>query len=646
MLRFHLPQCLRRPRPSARRTARPRLDVLEARDVPATLMIRTPYAPYGEPTTVVASLPVNPDVQQLLTYAIDSDAVGNSVTASVHIPVNGEYQPADAGLYFSRMDRYGAALGQVFVEPNDYDQTDHWTSSIIDADVSVRPTGEFWLGFVRRVAYHPDPFGPAESYTDAFVARYYDANGTQLLAEETFDTVTDNDLYDGTHPAIRHPKVGADNLGAVTAAWQVVTDVDVNLPTHGSTTVVVKESRWRYDGLGFPYFTPTQIVAQSFLDRGDGSFSQYAGDLIVSHDLATNASGNNVVAWDRLIKPQQYYYSAYLQLDAIRRVRIDEYGTILADANPNDMIVSQNADTYTASPNPKVAINDAGDHAVVWTYAPDYNMNPSQLTAQRGVWMRPYSWTAPRANEMLVVTSPNSDGRIPYPSPPQFYVGHLNHPVAMNNAGLILVGYYDSSSAATKGHRLRGRLYDGNLNPVGDRFSFYEADWPYAQTGVAPHQFDFAMDENGHVTTAIGDPNPPPGAGFRVLGQRFARSEFDVQHGEVQRSTVQYVDFTFNPGLVDVAALMAPGRVKLTHRPLNGSPTETPVSLTGALSYAGNTVTMNFGPAGLSDGYYKAEYDLNGDGLYEVTRWFYRKFGDVSGTGLNNPPWIWFLLND
>src|SRR5262249_32857314 len=153
-----------------------------------------------------------------------------------------------------------------------------------DAHVSVRPTGGFWIGYVRRVGHFPDPNGPADWSSDTLVARYFDANGTQVLPEQYFDTVVDGNPFDGTHYSIRNPRVGADNLGAVTAAWQVATDVDPALPTHGSTTVVLKESRWRYDAFGVPYFTAAQVVAQSFLDRGNGSFSQYAGDLILSHD--------------------------------------------------------------------------------------------------------------------------------------------------------------------------------------------------------------------------------------------------------------------------------------------------------------------------------------------------------------------------
>src|SRR5262245_55035419 len=70
-----------------RRSVRPALELLEARDVPASpIMIRAPYAPFGE-AKVVASMPQNPDHSQMLYYAIDNNAGGDSVTAWIHAPV-------------------------------------------------------------------------------------------------------------------------------------------------------------------------------------------------------------------------------------------------------------------------------------------------------------------------------------------------------------------------------------------------------------------------------------------------------------------------------------------------------------------------------------------------------------------------------
>jgi hypothetical protein len=649
MLRFNFPRCLPRTRPaprsSVRRAARPRLETLEARDVPATLMIRTPYAPYGQPA-VVASLPQVEDPQQL-TYSIDHNAVGDSVTAWVHVPSTGEPIPG-VGVYFTKMNRFGQASAPVLVEGFDFDKSDHYTSGITgDVDVSVNPTGGFAITYVRRVGHFPDPAGPHDSYSDTMVVRLFDANGT-LLPEQppAFHAVSDSDPFDEVHYAIVKPKIGIDNLWGVTGAWQRVVNIDPTATAPGSTFVQLLESRWIFDEVSVPVLTPPEVVAESFLNRGNGSFSEYTGDFILSHDLDANADGLSVVAWDRHIVPNPPLYSAYLTLDAIYRRRINEYGMLLYDDQPDYIKVSQYADDYTATPTPQVAINDSGAHSISWTYAPAYTIPQGQLPAQRGVYYRSYTWNAPAGNEVLVVSSPNSDGRPTYPTPPQFHVGHINHPIAMNNAGNVLVGYYDSASGVNTPHRLRGQLFDGNGNPIGNRFSFFEANSAYALQGVGPDQFRLAMDENGHITTAIGNPNAVSGTWVSVVAQRFVRAEFDVQRGQIQRSTVQFVDITFNPGMIDLAALMAPGRVQLTRYPLFGPPQGTPVSLAGALSYSGNTLTLNFGPGGLADnGYYVLQLDLDGDGVFEMARAFYRKLGDFSGTGLNFLP-NWFVLND
>ena len=108
MLRFNLHRCLRRPRPSARtsfrRAVRPRLEALEARDVPATTMTRTPYSPYGQPA-VVASVPSSPDPQGLI-FSMDTDAGGDNVIVSLHTPFT-VTPTTDAGLYFRLMNHLG-----------------------------------------------------------------------------------------------------------------------------------------------------------------------------------------------------------------------------------------------------------------------------------------------------------------------------------------------------------------------------------------------------------------------------------------------------------------------------------------------------------------------------------------------------------
>jgi hypothetical protein len=89
---------------------------------------------------------------------------------------------------------------------------------------------------------------------------------------------------------------------------------------------------------------------------------------------------------------------------------------------------------------------------------------------------------------------------------------------------------------------------------------------------------------------------------------------------------------------VDLAALAAGGRLRLTRYDLTGTGPGTPVSLAGVVSVSGNTLTFDFGPGGLPDGYYVLEADLDGDGVFEASWRFYRMDGDLTGTGLNNYP--------
>jgi hypothetical protein len=180
------------------------------------------------------------------------------------------------------------------------------------------------------------------------------------------------------------------------------------------------------------------------------------------------------------------------------------------------------------------------------------------------------------------------------------------------------------------------QAYTADGAPRGDPFSLVEA---WFGLGIC----DLAMDADGDLVAAWGNPDPPP-TGPNVLAQRFLRADFVVQNGEAQRSTVEFLTITFNPGTVDLAALVAGGRLRLTQYALTGTGPGTPVSLAGAVSVSGNTLTFDFGPGGLPDGYYVLEADLDGDGVFEGCWRFYRMYGDMTGTGLNNYPGLMYGL--
>ncbi|MBY0460829.1 MAG: hypothetical protein K2V38_26215, partial [Gemmataceae bacterium] len=110
--------------------------------------------------------------------------------------------------------------------------------------------------------------------------------------------------------------------------------------------------------------------------------------------------------------------------------------------------------------------------------------------------------------------------------------------------------------------------------------------------------------------------------------------------GAVQRSFVRYVDVTID-NATRAAALASPtgGRARLIKATLAGASPAQVTLAAGVLSATGNVLTLDFGVAGLggnrnsnaADGYYTLQLDLDGDGVFETTRSFYRILGDVNG---------------
>lgn len=141
---------------------------------------------------------------------------------------------------------------------------------------------------------------------------------------------------------------------------------------------------------------------------------------------------------------------------------------------------------------------------------------------------------------------------------------------------------------------------------------------------------------NGRAMTV----NYQGGDGNDVTLEPAAVTGFDVQRGVTQRSFIRILDVDMSSA--GVAQMMTgPGRFRLIRYEMDGSGPGVPVALGGA-STAGpnlNRVTIDFGINGLTgnrnssagDGYYVLEIDLNGNGVFEDSRKFYRLFGDTNG---------------
>src|SRR5262249_8840312 len=143
-----------------RLSARPALELLEARDVPASpIMIRAPYAPYAAPH-IVASLPrqENPNDTQAMVWAIDGNALGDSITARIGFPVPYNYPLPGDGLYNTAMSRTGVVSPPVFLESDDLDSSDHWTTMLEGSvDVAGAPNGDFAIAYGGADAYTKQP---------------------------------------------------------------------------------------------------------------------------------------------------------------------------------------------------------------------------------------------------------------------------------------------------------------------------------------------------------------------------------------------------------------------------------------------------------------------------------------------------------
>jgi hypothetical protein len=650
-----------RGRPTRSRSAptrlsgRPRLELLEDRVVPSgsAVTIRAPYTPYATPQ-IVASLPQqNTDHSQSLTYAIANNARGDSITASVNLPEpHDQVLPGD-GLFYTFMDRFGVASAPVSLVGLDYNPSDGTTSDLTgDVAVAVSPNppygpvapySPFAIAYVQDQAHYSNPTAPPDWATDTLYVRAFDAYGNPLPGGPVPVAQVDlKALPSGTHTFIHDVKIGADGNGGYTVAWLTDTQVDANGPTHGSRTIGLYAAK-------AGVLPPPTLVAQSSVDTGlYNSPSDYRGDMIVTPDLATDSypqppdldpdtHAESVVVWARLTNPAVYYYSGYLQLDHIYGQRLDDEAGLYGP----QLQISQNADRYASSAMPSVAIQDVPGptppFVVSWTYVPPPFVRSG---ASPGDYARLYKADGTAGNEFMVVSNPNIAGEGPNwsPSPAQYRLVYGTKAV-MDAAGNFDVEWSDETTDSTNvPYRMMLQAYTGTGQKYKDAFSLVTSQSQF-QNSVEP-LFDLAMDADGSLVAAWVNPNDVPGSWRTVLAQRFVRADFVVQNGEAQRDHVQSLDITFNPDDVDLAALAAGGRLRLTQYDLTGTTVIGQVPLDGVVSVVGNTLHFDFSSlagAGLpGDGYYVLQANLNGDGTSWSSWAFYQMSGDMTGTGLND----------
>lgn len=128
------------------------------------------------------------------------------------------------------------------------------------------------------------------------------------------------------------------------------------------------------------------------------------------------------------------------------------------------------------------------------------------------------------------------------------------------------------------------------------------------------------------MTTAVALASSPYVTSFTI----------DVQNGQTQRSYVRYLTMTFDAS-GSLINLLNDGRIQLTAYDLNGNNGNSMLLLSGAV--VNNTITVDFGVQGIGgnantnvgDGYYEVSVDMDGNGSFDSSKYFYRLLGDVSG---------------
>ncbi|MCD0461024.1 choice-of-anchor M domain-containing protein [Roseiconus lacunae] len=120
-------------------------------------------------------------------------------------------------------------------------------------------------------------------------------------------------------------------------------------------------------------------------------------------------------------------------------------------------------------------------------------------------------------------------------------------------------------------------------------------------------------------------------------------SAIDVANGQTQRSFVRHLDLVF-AGDEAIDEIADHSRIRLTQYDVNGEngfdvldPARRP-----AISVSENVIHLDWGTHGiggnrssvLGNGMYRLSVDVDGDGEYDVDKYFHRLFGDVDGDGV------------
>jgi hypothetical protein len=576
------------------------LEALEPRDVPA--VVHEPYAPYGPELTV--NTPPDPlhsftEVQS----AVDADDAGDSVVAWVRFPLT-TTDASGSGVFFQRVGRDGTAVGgPVLVSAYDRDGIYPEHIPYDSVDVALDADGDFVVAYAVSVIPYPD-----QNVSETYVyAQRYTASGAAVGDPILLDSAYSDGVVNRAR--VGRPRVAMDDAGDFVVTWY---SGALGKDADGYDTLSEAFYAQVFSAAGPAVTGP--LLVQSFA----GYQATGEGDSGVFESVDMGANGQFVVTWARVVPPE-IFASHDAALDAVYARRYTPAGVALGSA----FQVSQ-APAGLGSPRvaPTVAVSPSGGFVVAWGY--NYQIG--------GDFVRQYDAAGValgdevQVNQSDLTTSGGSDVD-----------------VGMDKTGAYVVTW----RSAEWSPRLFAQRFEADGTRSGDNVVlktdpnlYYEVmNFDSLPGEVSPA---VAVDADGDLTVNWLQVDPYPGTVgvWDVYARRWVRADFDVQDGLSERSFVRTLTVTFSPQ-VDVAGLLAAGRLRLTQFGLDGSGPGQNVPLAGLVTVVGQTLRIDFGPGGLggnpnsaaADGYYVLEADLNGDGQLEADWRFHRLLGDVTGDG-------------
>jgi hypothetical protein len=540
---------------------------------------------------------------QRIDYSIASDAAGNTRTVWVLSPVPYNTEVPNNGLYIGSVDSDGNPSGSEMVEGFSLTQDPNYkVFPEMGVDVTVAPDGSFAITFIEDVLHFPTPGGPADWTSATLYVIHYTSAGVPTGDRIQVDQVVDSNPSDTTTPSIVMPKVGADGQGGLSVAWERTTrTTSLNSPAQQTDTSLLFA---RIDATGAVGTPQTIATFSGGFTAGNTSY----GTMIESHDLATDAAGNSVVVWPKMVATSSVFRFGLQEVDA---EKLNPDGT----QNGGWITVTQPNQSGGRNSAPQVAVDNNGGFGVSWSRIPV--PFPPSGTAP-GIYTQKFDASGPVGNPILVVGGPG------YHAPPSH--------IGMDADGNFVIGWSESVPS-TGNDRLWAQAYYASTAPWGDRVDLLSgATKADTLANVGPDGVTIAMDAIGNFTAAWGDNSQSAEGGTDVMAQRFIRE--DHAPPGPPRAAQGFGPTRGRDSVDPGAPAQATGNYLA---PVPGDSTGVPVTL-AAVPVSANPPASGFAPGGLQDGSTVVAADPAGAAVSGSSGHDDWAFGDGMGIDLNSDP--------